>query len=68
MKNDNDNKKEERLGDHVHAILHPIAEKIDAVAGTDLAHCSACARRRAFLNKMDEKIRGKVSVSSSQAE
>ena len=40
------------LGDMVHAVAHPIAKAIDAVAGTDLQHCSKCAQRRAALNRI----------------
>ena len=38
------------LGDVVHSIAQPIAKAIDAVAGTNIQGCGACAKRRAMLN------------------
>lgn len=38
------------LGDAVHKIAQPIAKAIDAVAGTNIQGCGACAKRRANLN------------------
>lgn len=49
------------LGDIVERIAKPIARTIDKVAGTDIEHCSACARRRALLN---EKFPLRVDKSS----
>lgn len=40
------------LGDVVHAVAQPIARVIDRVAGTKLAECGGCARRRAVLNRI----------------
>ncbi len=40
------------LGDLVHALAHPLARAIDAVAGTNLQNCPACARRRENLNRI----------------
>ncbi len=39
------------LGDMVHSILHPIAEKVDKVLGTDLVNCRSCKDRRELLNR-----------------
>jgi len=39
------------LGDAVALVAQPIAAAIDKVAGTQVRHCSACARRRAALNR-----------------
>lgn len=39
------------LGDVVHAVARPIAAAIDAIAGTDIKNCGACAKRRAELNR-----------------
>lgn len=39
------------LGDLVHAVAQPIARAIDRVAGTRISTCSACAKRRAALNR-----------------
>lgn len=38
------------LGDVVHTLAQPVAKLIDAVAGTDIQHCSACGQRRKDLN------------------
>lgn len=38
-------------GDVVYAFAHPIAQAIDAVAGTNLANCQSCEERRRALNK-----------------
>lgn len=40
------------LGDVVHAIAQPIAKIIDRVAGTNIAGCGTCAKRRASLNTL----------------
>lgn len=38
------------LGDVVAAVAQPIARGIDAVAGTKLAGCGSCAKRKERLN------------------
>ena len=38
---------QQRYGDAVHEIAHPIATVIDRTLGTDLARCGGCAERRA---------------------
>ena len=38
------------LGDAVAAVAQPIARVVDAVAGTTLVSCAACAARKAALN------------------
>lgn len=40
-----------RLGDRVEHILKPIAAFLDKHFGTNLAKCSACLRRKAWLNR-----------------
>lgn len=40
------------LGDAVHAVAHPIAKAVDKVAGTNLANCKACEKRRQALNRI----------------
>lgn len=40
------------LGDAVAVVAKPIARVIDAVAGTDLAHCGGCEKRRRALNRI----------------
>jgi hypothetical protein len=42
------------LGDLVHAVAQPIAKAIDAVAGTSIASCGGCAKRRDALNRLTE--------------
>lgn len=44
--------KKKGFGDIVEAVAKPIAGAIDAVAGTKLKGCGACARRRELLNQM----------------
>lgn len=39
------------LGDVVHAIAHPFAVVVDAVAGTDLKNCPGCRKRRKDCNR-----------------
>jgi hypothetical protein len=39
------------LGDFVYAFANPIAQTIDALAGTQIQGCQACALRRAKLNE-----------------
>lgn len=39
-----------RLGDAAHAVAHPVARVIDAVAGTNLRNCGGCAERRRRWN------------------
>ena len=39
------------LGDRIERAAKPIARVIDAVAGTNLTNCGACARRREALNR-----------------
>jgi len=39
------------LGDVVHAVAHPIARVIDAVAGTKLQNCGGCQKRQELLNE-----------------
>jgi hypothetical protein len=38
------------LGDVIASVAQPIAKVIDAVAGTNVAGCGACAKRQAALN------------------
>lgn len=40
------------LGDLVAAVAQPIARGIDAVAGTRVAECGGCKKRRESLNKV----------------
>jgi hypothetical protein len=44
------------LGDLVYFVANPIARVIDAVAGTKVASCGSCAKRRAALNKIVPEI------------
>ena len=39
------------LGDAVKIVAKPIAKAIDAAIGTDVQNCSACERRRQYLNE-----------------
>ena len=39
------------LGDMVEAAAKPVARMIDRIAGTDIEHCSGCARRRDAMNR-----------------
>lgn len=41
------------MGDVVYKFAHPIAKRIDAIAGTNLANCGGCEKRR---NKLNEAI------------
>ena len=41
---------QQRYGDAVHEIAHPIATVLDNTLGTDLAHCGGCAERRERWN------------------
>ena len=41
-----------RLGDAVERVAKPIARIIDMVAGTKLANCQGCAKRRDKLNRL----------------
>ncbi len=40
------------LGDLVAAVAQPIARAIDAAAGTKLAECGGCKKRREALNRI----------------
>lgn len=40
------------LGDVVASIAQPIARAIDKVAGTKIAECGGCKRRREALNRI----------------
>ena len=40
------------LGDAVASVAQPIARAIDRVAGTKIAECGGCKKRRAALNKL----------------
>ncbi len=42
---------QQRYGDAVHEIAHPIATVIDRTLGTDLARCGGCAERREQWNQ-----------------
>ena len=44
------------LGDLVALFAEPIARASDAVLGTKLVGCNACAERRAALNKLVPKL------------
>ena len=44
------------LGDLVALFAEPIARASDAVLGTHLVGCNACAERRAALNKLVPKL------------
>ena len=41
---------QQRYGDAVHEIAHPIATVLDHTLGTALAHCGGCAERRERWN------------------
>ena len=41
---------QQRYGDAVHEIAHPIATALDHTLGTALAHCGGCAERRERWN------------------
>lgn len=41
-----------RIGDAVEYVAKPIARAIDRVAGTKLATCKACEKRRDWLNRI----------------
>lgn len=40
------------LGDLVASVAQPIARAIDSVAGTNIAECGGCKKRRAMLNNL----------------
>lgn len=40
------------LGDAVALVAQPIARAVDAVAGTKIAQCGGCKKRRAALNRI----------------
>lgn len=42
--------KQQRYGDAVHAIAHPVAVAVDKVLQTNLANCGGCAQRRERWN------------------
>lgn len=42
--------KQQRFGDAVHAIAHPVAVAVDKVLQTNLANCGGCAQRREQWN------------------
>lgn len=42
--------KQQRYGDAVHAIAHPVAVAVDKVLQTNLANCGGCAQRREQWN------------------
>ena len=46
------------LGDYVAAVAQPIAAAIDRVAGTHLATCKPCQRRRRKMNRIGARIAG----------
>ena len=46
---------EEGAGDAVATVAQPIAERIDAAQGTQLAKCGGCAASKAALNFKAEK-------------
>jgi hypothetical protein len=52
QQNNSDEKTGFGLGDFVYVFANPIAKTIDAVAGTQIQGCSACAQRRAKLNEI----------------
>lgn len=41
-----------KLGDMIAQVAQPIAKAIDAVLGTKVQSCKACAKRREALNKI----------------
>lgn len=45
------NRRVRGLGDLVHAMANPASRLIDTLAGTDLARCAGCARRRDEWNR-----------------
>jgi hypothetical protein len=45
-----------KLGDVVHTIAQPIARGIDSALGTDIENCGGCAKRRASLNQLSDKV------------
>ena len=48
--------KANELGDYVSMIAQPIARAIDAVAGTNVAGCGGCEKRRQKLNRLSEAL------------
>lgn len=46
------------LGDYVAMMAQPIARAIDRVAGTNVADCPGCKKRREKLNRLSEALRG----------
>lgn len=44
------------LGDAVAWLASPAAKAIDSIIGTDLSNCGGCARRRAALNSLTERL------------
>lgn len=42
------------LGDMVEKVAQPIAKAIDAVAGTKIAECGGCKKRKEFLNNISK--------------
>jgi hypothetical protein len=49
-------KKYRGLGDAIAVVAQPIARAIDRIAGTDVAHCKGCAKRKAALNRLTNPI------------
>ena len=43
--------KKRGLGDWVESLLHPFVVRLDKWFGTELVGCTACARRKANLNR-----------------
>jgi len=44
--------RQRKLGDLVARVAQPIAKALDAVLGTEVQSCKACAKRREALNKI----------------
>lgn len=54
------------LGDAVERVVQPLARLSDRVLKTKLAGCSACSRRRAWLNQVMPDVRRPWQLSSPQ--
>jgi len=48
------------LGDIVEKLVKPIAKLSDKILGTSFVNCRPCQKRKEKLNKLGDKIMGKV--------
>lgn len=53
------------LGDFIERYAQPIARFLDRTMGTHLAGCSACSRRRRYLNHLVPDIRSLSAWASA---